>query len=789
MGMGGKGDQKVDVNEYTMGLHMGICAYGDGIQLVAVKYADKEIWRGALTDETVVAINKPDLLGDVKKEGGVKGLLWWLPGKPTQVMPETLARRLGLTSSTCPGFRGLSSIFLTGVADVVEGAFQGLVQSLNNQPSAMKRGFYLAANNPYLRKFMLRARRAPIGLNPSIALIQVDSDSAGNPQYAANPVHIVYECLTNQDWGMGESPGVIDKDSFEAAAQTAYTEKLGMSLIWTRQSEIQSFIGEVCNHIQAAVFVNPATGKHTIKLLRGDYDVALLPVIDPSNAMLQSFARKAWGELANELVVTYTNPETGKPNTLTVQDLAGIAAEGGVISSSRNYYGFVSQQAAQFAAERDLAASVNPIATCQAVVTRQFWDAVSSNVVVLSWPEYDIEQIVFRVSEVHKGNNTVTLDLYEDIFGLDRASYLESDDTAWVNPSQPPTPASYYQVGTAPAFMAAAALGLNDPSELEYPEALSSITVGADSDDDVNYDLVTYITDVNGVTKQASIGTRPFFGTFAITGPLVAEAQTQLTGLPGLRGGVPSAGDFILIGTGNDENTEICTVQTADAFGYLLNRGMLDTVPKAWPLGTRCFIIPADSGMADPTVRSVFENASYWLLTRTTVGTLPLEQAPQLNVAISPRPYRPNRPASVRVNGQGFGTVDARDGRGFTVSWANRNRILESTQALKWNEASVVGEDGQTTRIDIRTTSGTLLRSYTGIEGTEYVVGVAALGLHNSVVVTVAAERDGYRSLQAHSLTVQITPGLPGIRLSGDEEGNLLLSDGSGGRILLSGDA
>lgn len=756
MGMGGKSGSKVEIHEYTMGLHMGICAYGEGLTLVAAKYNDKEIWRGGLVDETTVAINKPDLFGDVKKEGGVKGLLWWLPGKATQVMPESLAARLGLTTATCPGFRGLGSVFLTGVADIWEGAYQGLVKALNNQPSAFKRGFYLAANNPYLRSFSFRVRRAPIGLNPALALIQIDNDSAGNAQYAANPAHIIYECLTNSDWGMGESPGVIDKASFEAAAQVFFNEKLGMSLIWTRQSEIEKFVGEVANHVQAALFVKPSTGKHTIKPLRGDYDVDLLPVIDPSNAVLSSFSRKAWGELANEIVVTLTNAETGKTETIAVQDLAAIASEGAVVTSSRNYYGFTSRTAAQYVAERDLAASVNPVATCQAQVTREFWDSVSSDVVVLSWPEYDIERIVFRVSEVQKDNNTVSLDLYEDIFGLDHASYLESEDTAWVNPSQPPTPASFYQIGTAPAFMAASALGLSDPSELEYPEALAAVTVGADSEDDVNYDLVTYVTDVNGTTKRASIGTRPFFGTFAITSPMAAEPQTLLVTLPGLRGGVPTAGDFVLIGTGNDEYTEICTVQTADGSGYLLNRGMLDTVPKAWPAGSRCFIIPADSVMVDPTVRSVFESTSYWLLTRTTAGALPLEDAPQLNMSVSARPYRPNRPANVKINDVGFGPVNAASTSSLSVTWANRNRILESTQALKWTEVDVSGETGQTTRIDVRTPAGAVIVSYIGLTGSSYSIPKTALGSNPTVVVSVSAERDGYRSLQAYSLTVQL---------------------------------
>ncbi|MGA1831664.1 phage tail protein [Rhizobium wenxiniae] len=753
MGLGGgKGGSKVEIAEYTVGIHAGICAYGDGITLIAAKYADKEIWRGALGAQNVVAINKPDLFGDVKKEGGVKGLLWWLPGGASQVMPESLAQRLGLTSATCPGFRGFCSVFLTGIADVVESGLQGLVNSLRSQPSASKRGFYLAANNPYLRSLKFRCRRAPIGLNGNYALIQIENDSNNNLQYAANPVHIIYECMTNRDWGMGEIESAFDKPAWEKAAETIYKEKMGMSLLWTRQSSIQDFIGEVANHIQCAIFVDPASGKHSVRLLRGDYDVDTLPLIDPSNADLTNFARKAWGELANEIVVTFTNPETGQSQTVTVQDLAGISAEGAVISSSRNYYGFVSKTTAQVAAERDLAASVNPIATCQATVSRQFWKTVSSSVVRLSWPEYDIEQIVFRVSEVSKDSNTVVLDLYEDIFGLDRASYLESDDTAWVNPSLPPSPASYYKIGTAPAFMVAKAMSLNDPSELDYPEAITLVVVGADSGDDVNFDLVSYVTDVNGITTRKSLGTRPFYATWSIVSGLVPESQSLLPTLPGLRGAIPEAGDFILIGTDIDDYAEIATVQSVTNDGYLINRGMLDTIPREWAAGTRAFVLPADMSVADETVRSVFESTSYWILPRTTTGTLALTDAPQLNASVSQRPYRPNRPANVKVNDTAFGPTSASGD--LVVTWANRNRILESTQAFKWTEATVSPESGQTTRIEMRTIDNVLITAYTNLAGTTFTIPASAVGTYSAVVISVWAEKGGLRSLQAHTIRV-----------------------------------
>ncbi len=734
--MGSKSGDKIEVFDYQMSMHVGICAAGDGLELLSLKYGEKEIWRGREADPATLAVDKPDLFGGRKKEGGVGGHVWWLPGKSDQTIPNALATRMGKTTATCPGFRGLASVFFTAAANVG--------------------GFWWGTNNPYLRAITARVRRPSIGLNPDIAMIRVPDDSQGNQQWSSNPAHMIYECLTNADWGMGESPTLIDKPSFEAAAQTLYDEKFGLCMIWTRQSTIENFIGEILNHIQAALFVNPATGKHTLKLLRADYDVESLPVIDPGNAILSSFKRKAWGEISNEVVVTYTNPESGKEATVTAQDLAGVASQGGTISASQNYYGVVSQALAISLAERDLAAMVNPIATCEATVSREFWNTVSSDVVALSWPEYNIDRIVFRVSVVDKGPNTVTLNLYEDIFGLDHASYLEPGDTEWVNPSQPPEPVTHYQMGTAPAFMMAAALGLNDPSELQYPEVMSAVTVGPDSDDDVSYDLVSHVTDVNGTVSRGSLGTRAFHGTWVLLNGLPAEASSLIPTLTGLRGRTPETGDFILIGTGPDEQTETATVQSVDGSGWLLNRGMLDTVPREWAVGTRAFVIPAAATIGDETIRSAFEDVSYWFLTQTTQGKLDLDDAPQVNVTLSDRPYKPLRPADVKVNGTAFGVLRLESESALLVTWANRNRELESTQAMRWTDSDVSGETGQSTEIVLRRPDGSHFKTYSGLSGTSHEIPLGDVIGETRLQISVRSRREDFVSLQAASYAVTV---------------------------------
>jgi hypothetical protein len=272
----------------------------------------------------------------------------------------------------------------------------------------------------------------------------------------------------------------------------------------------------------------------------------------------------------------------------------------------------------------------------------------------------------------------------------------------------------------------------------------------------VGFDVVSNVADVNGTITRQSLGSRSYRGTWTLGAALPAAATSVLASLPNLRGPEPIAGDFILIGTGTDEFTEIATVQTVDGSGYHLNRGMLDTVPQAWPLGTRAFVVPLSVVAADPTIRSAGEDTSYWLLTRTSVGRLDIAEAPQINITMSDRPYLPNRPANLKVNGIGFGTVDATAASQLTVTWANRNRTLESTQALKWTDASVAGEAGQTTSVFLMDASNNVIKSYDAISGTSLVIPFSDAAGHTSVKVKASAARDSMVSLQSMVLSVTL---------------------------------
>lgn len=107
--MGKSASGKTSVTEYYMAIHFGIALKID--TLLEIHVGEKLAWQGSQSEAGVINVHRPELFGGLKKEGGVSGRVHFLPGGPDQVLPEELAERMGLTSATCPAYRGLASAF------------------------------------------------------------------------------------------------------------------------------------------------------------------------------------------------------------------------------------------------------------------------------------------------------------------------------------------------------------------------------------------------------------------------------------------------------------------------------------------------------------------------------------------------------------------------------------------------------------------------------------------------------------------------------------------------------
>lgn len=750
--------QQQAVVEYRMSVHLGICA-GPVDALLGIYVGEKlalpeTVW----FDSWYINMFRSELFGGIKKEGGIGGGITFLNGDRTQVLSTQLAIKLGGSPYTVPGFRGVASLFFTERITAFDGSIPPSNYTDDGGGNDFGRpGFYWSANSPILRNVWAKVTRIPKGWNMTKAAIT----HAGVKH--ANPAHIIRECLTNTEWGMGAPAAHIDNASFTYAADYLYDEDFGLSLTWTRQSSIEDFISEILDHIEGMIFISPETGKIHLKLIRDDYDVEDLVVLDPDNCTISDFQRKPPAELINEVIVSYTNPETEEDTTFTMQDLGSIAAQGAVISDTRNYYGVRWANLAQRLAARDLRTSGAPLASCTAEVDRSVWNFVPGNVVRLNWPEYGIGTMIMRVGPINygrPGSPKIKLSLVQDIYAnavIEWDIPEDDDGSLWVPPQSVPVPPAQKQILSQPYYMVVTWANV----DMTYPNAYNMVLASTTAVDTQEFELFGEMTDAVGNVTFTNIGTKDMVTHAKIGVALVPEVQTTLQ--LGLlweltQGSVPTTGTFLLIGDTEAEQ-EIAIVESAAGGEYILRRGILDTIPRAWPLNTPVWIFTAISRVEDYLMRAVGEVVDYKILPRTSLDLYPLNDAELLQYTTLDRMHRPLRPANVVVAGVSFGTVNLTGASTVTVQWANRNRLTETATVLAWNSADTPPEAGQTTTIQLLDSDRVMFHEITGLTGTSHTFNVSLFGDEHDAYIRVISERDGFESFQGFEVKVVAASG------------------------------
>lgn len=618
-------------------------------------------------------------------------------------------------------------------------------------------GASIGHNTAMVKPFWVKVRRAPKGC-PFDPTIWVDG------MKLANPAAIIYECLTDREWGMAGAPSNIDATSFSTAATTLRNEGFGLAMLWHRQESIEDFIGSVLNHIDGSLSLDPFTGKFRLKLVRGDYDPDTVPVFGPHNATLKSFNRQAWGETINEINVSWTNPANEKKETVTIHDTANISLQGGVIvSETRDFIGIRNSSLALRVATRELQASSSAIASAELSVNREAWRIMPGDVIALEWPEYDYGRILMRATNVDygtPGSSMIDITLIEDVFTLPEDSYVDSDGSAWVNPSLDPEPLTYAHVTSVPYFALVQRAG--EAAAEAVPDTSSyDIVFGTHASPGIfNYDLMVQATDPNGDTDWVSRRTVTPAGRGELSAPLVAEVESLIEALDNVsRGENFVAGALVWIGPIN-QTGELALIKSVAEGGHTVTRGVLDTVPQAWPAGTAVWALHGGVMGSTGLERSIGETAAVRMLTNTASGQLDIAAASTISGVMNDRLHRPYRPGNLRAGGFLYPDPGWYPDYPVTIAWAGRNRLSETTVVNRWDAGSVTAETGTDYRVlveavqDDGTVDGTVVD--TVVAGESYVLDDASIpsGLAGSpyMRVTVTAQRDGRTSWQSPSI-------------------------------------
>jgi hypothetical protein len=355
-----------------------------------------------------IEINCENLFGGNKSAGGMKGQLMFYKGTQTQPVDAYLSKQL-------PGVNGVAP------------AYHGICHAVATQ--------IYVGTSPIVQDMAFAVQRCP---NP---LATSDSNILGD----ANPAWIIWELMTNAKWGLGIPAIRLDATSFQAAAATLYTQKMGMSMSVDAAGSADAILSDILRHIDAVLFTDPASGLWTLKLIRFDYDPATLPVLDEDNLIgPPELARVSWEETLNDIKVTYIDRSMFfSPRVVQAHESANHAVRGVIGGMSFDFKGFSNGSIAQQVVSREMKVHSYPLMKGKVVTNRIAWNFRMGQVFKLSWPPLGILDMVVRVSAINYGaleHGQIEITVVEDIFDLQDSAYSPPPFPGWTDPAGPPAP-------------------------------------------------------------------------------------------------------------------------------------------------------------------------------------------------------------------------------------------------------------------------------------------------------------------------------------------------------------
>lgn len=584
-----------------------------------------------------------------------------------------------------------------------------------------------------------------------------------------NPSHIIRECLTNADWGMGY-PDADMGDSFIDAADALFDEQFGLSLVWDRQIPIEDFVKEVLKHIDAALYLDPATGKFEIKLIRNDYDVGTLLVFDQSNVEdVENFTRRQFDEMVNSVTLQYQSNLTDRDASVEVQDIAQVQLQSGVINTTVNYPGISKPTLASRIAARDLHTLSSPLASATILANQDARELRIGSPFKLVWPSYsDAPFLIMRVTGMSIGDgktNKVRMTATEDAFSIPAAAYVATGGSEWENPTVVPEPVGAQVAFEIPYFelVQQSGQGATD-SELATNEDAGF--VGAAAPRPASAINAVLATDTG--TGYVDDGSMDFCPSCTITTPIDQDDVSVV-----VADLISSAN--ITVDTHAQIDEELIKVVSLVGTTLTFKRGMLDTVPAEHAADATIFFWDRFFGF-DPTQYSLGETLNLKIKPVTGLGELSLADAIAMPLTLAGRAFRPYAPGDVKVGAVSYPSVVETS---IVVTWVHRDRTQQtSTDFIEQDEASIGPEAGTTYNVRVYDDdTNILLDSTTGISGTS--TTLSPDGSFNARL-EVEAQRDGVVSWQPQVRRFAYSGG--GVR--DDDEGVLRVTEIDDLRVL-----
>lgn len=659
-------------------------AWGPGV-LKEIWSGDFLAWSGSVSTNSSVLISEPLLYGDGDTDGGIEGYIDILIGADAQTPPLYIENRLGRLQAGMPG-----------VGQVI---YRGTDNSANGQAglNASADGFYFG-NAPTFKpiKYVWQYLPNPFAHGSNF-------DLAGD----ANPVLCLYAMYINDQWGL-DLGAQIDIPSFQAAAQTIFDEGLGYSRTWYK-GDGKDVEDEILRHCNAVRFRNPSTGAITIKLIRDDYVVGDLLVLNETSIIgFPEMRRNELSTLATELKITYLDrAENDKKRTLTLPHVANRLQLGRRNAVSRDFYGASTATVANKISTREGRQVYYPLLASKIVTDRTAWDYTPGQVFKMSHSEMGLAESIMRVIKVQRGkllDGKVALEVAEDVFAYGSTVFDSPTSGGTTSLTSAPVDVTSFYLMELPIFL--------DGGQGYFQVALFAEKPSGDSTDfSVEYNLGD-----GGVGSFCDIFT---FDENALPQATTLKVQGQLIQptVPSVNIQADGVNLYVVISAAGHEiiAAEQATYSSGTGLTTLTNvkRGLIDTVPKAITAGDKMWVYEP---YIFPTAFTTGQTVNVKMLTRTGQGQLASDDATNRSLAITRRAERPLRPGRITLNTFLWPSIISGP---VTVDWYKHDNT--KIDSLRYWDAGVNEgpEAGTTYTVEFYNhDTSTLLQSTTGITGT-----------------------------------------------------------------------
>ena len=657
---------------YSIGLMMSLCR-GPVDLLINIRNDDSFAWgeEAPSADANLVPIDagavyfidEPKFFGG-DEAGGGGGLVGGgriFPGTESQLVSAYLAQ----FQTPTPAYRG--TCFLTWERGEI-----GL--------------------GPQLRRFEFEVQRIPDGLD--LATLQPGDEEI---DLGANPMNVVFEVLTNTEWGLARASALIDLPTFRAAAATLKTEGQGFAWIMDRVQDILEVIKLVEQQVDGVLTIDPVSGFFTFKLIRFDYTPGTLPLLDETNVLkVTRFQRPAWAETQNQISVEYTDRRKNYTTSFGLaQDQGNQDIVKAINSSKVRSPGVKNPTLANAIAWRELRALSTPLATMKIVTDRSQFDVEPGDVREFSWARFGITRLAVRVTKADRGkilDNEITLDVAQDVFAFNPGSFSDPIDTGWLPITSVAQPSLRERLWEVP-FQ----LSLDNERHM-------GVLCSRDGGLHISFDV---FADRSGGTSFSFEGTELDFTPTALITAAISRDKgdvfpfTQDIEIDGIND-VTVAELTTAASTTIDPNSptnvflideELIFFETVLDLGGGLVRletchfGLFDTVPAdhldnavAWFVGLGAGLMQR-AGPLDDAVTSV----NIKILPTTVRNTLDIGAAAALGAGVGQRVKNPIPPGDPMVNANRFHDLDGwlRTTGTLDFTWNTRNKTTQDFDTLQ----------------------------------------------------------------------------------------------------------